>query len=178
MRYRTALTIVTLLSACSSVPPEWVAAPNRCTVLLGGGGTIFPNSALNDRWFFINKTLSTKFADALEAKGYRIERLIVDVRDNQTRVKAASAEMNRAGCNKVVQLAHSLSGTEQVADSFQFTVSILGVSPKGMAFTGEFEKTYKYALTKEVMETLSLSGLAAQMATDVEQAGILNKGTS
>lgn len=168
---------VALLAACASTAdtPPWVTGPNRCTVLLGGGGMVFPDSALNDRWFTINKTLSGDLADALAARGYRIDTLIVRATDNEARLKAVITEMDRSTCNKVVQVAHALVGPGQVAESFQFTITILGVAPtaRGIGLTGQYEKTYTYPLTKEVMETLSLSGLAATMAADIERSGLL-----
>jgi len=183
LRFIITFVLVALLTGCASPPitPLWATGPNKCTVLLGGGGTVFPDNSLNERWFQINSAVSGYLADTLAANGYHIERLIVDIRENGARLKALSAEMNRTGCNKVVQVSHSLTGTGEYVDSFVFEVSVLGVSPSPnsgkLAFTGEFEKSYKFPLVKEVIETLPLNGLATQMATEVENSGRLTKHT-
>lgn len=136
-----------------------------------------PDQGVNVNWFKINSALSNKLADRLEAMNYRINRQIVDVRDNSARVKAASAEMNRTQCNRVIQVSHTLTSSDQTIDGFQFEVSILGVAPNssGVAFTGEYEKVYKFRITREVMESLSISSLAEQMATELDGSRLLTK---
>jgi hypothetical protein len=42
---------------------------------------------------------------------------------------------------------------------------------------GEYEKIYTYPLTKEIMETLSLSDLGGTIAADVDAAKVLESRT-
>jgi hypothetical protein len=179
LRKLSIIGLTVLLTSCANSPraPDWVTAPNRCSVLLGGGGTVTPEQVVNANWFKINSALSSKLADRLEAMNYRINRLIVDVRDNKARVQAASAEMNKTQCNKVIQVSHTLTSSDQTIDGFQFEVSILGVAPNssGVAFTGEYKKVYKFRMTREVMESLSMSALAEQMATELDGSRLLTK---
>jgi len=176
VRQVIAFVVLALLSGCASTP-EWVTAPNQCTVLFGGGGMVFPTESLNQNWFAINKKLSNDLADTLTVKGYRIDRLIVDIRDNESRLNALGKEVNSARCNRVVQVAHSLLATGKNTESFQFAISILGVSQgeDGLTFTGKYKKVYTFPLTKQTMQTLSMSTLAAQMAADIDASGRLNK---
>ena len=138
---------------------------------------ILPDNAMNERWFKINSVVSNDLADALEAGGYNIDRLIVDIRDNQKRLKAVTAEMYRSRCNKVVQVSNSLSGDSPngVAKYFEFTVGVLGVAPGTTTLKREYQKVYRYPLTSEIMQTLSMHAVAEKMAVDLENGHVINK---
>jgi len=50
-------------------------------------------------------------------------------------------------------------------------------STKNASFqiVGDYYKEYEYPMTSEVMDTLSISGLAYTMATDLDKAAVLEK---
>jgi hypothetical protein len=170
-----------MLCGCTTTPatPEFLSAPNTCSVLSGGSGMVFPGNAMNDRWFKINSAVSNDVGDELEARGYRISRQIVDIRDNQSRLKAVSDEMLRTKCNKVIQISNSISGesaTPNVATYFEFTVNVLGVVPGSIMLKSDYQKVYRYPLTKEAMKTLSMRDVAKQIGIDLDASHVINKG--
>ena len=147
---------------------------------------VFPDEAMNQRWFKINSVISNDLAEDLQQKGYRIERMIVDIRSNEQMRTALGIELAKKGCNKFIQVSHGLEGIPEgggVASYFKFTVTVMGLS-KGVAaanggtmtmITGGFHKDYRYPLTTQVMQTLSMSGVARQIADDIDASGQINK---
>ena len=174
--------VCSVLAGCATAPssaPEFLAQRNTCSVLFGGGGMVFPDNAMNARWFKINSVVSNDLADALEAGGYDVDRFIVDIRDNKERLRAVSAEMQRSRCNKVVQVSNSLSGTSSKggAKYFEFTVDVLGVVPGSTTLKREYQKSYQYPLTAETMQTLSMHAVAVKMAAELDSAHVINKAS-
>ncbi|TCI07330.1 hypothetical protein EZM97_32600 [Dyella soli] len=148
-----------------------------CAVLMGGGGMVFPDEQVNQLWFRINSTLSGHVADDLQQKGYRVERMIVDIRNGDQRLAMLGQEVTRTHCSKIVQITHALEDMPKGAGggrSFVFTVSILGIGDTS-TLTGGFKKEYRYPLTPEVMHSLSLSQVATQMADDIAATHEIDK---
>ena len=177
------IAVILICAGCSTVsssPPAFLSKVNTCAVLSGGGGMVFPDSAMNDEWFKINSAVSNDLGNTLEADGYRIARLIVDMRDKQARLKATSVEMQRSQCNEIIQVSHSLGGMSPpgVAKYFELTVDVLGTVHGTSTLQSEYHKTYRYPLTKEVMQNLSMRAVAASMAADLEGAHVINKAPS
>lgn len=164
--------------AAEAAQPAVIAADNTCSILMGGGGAVFASNDQNNKWFLINRAVSQAVADSLQGMGYRIEPLIVDIRDNTQRMKMLGAEVTREKCNRIIQIAHGLSGesktTPGMAANFDFDVSVLGVTPNGK-LAGISQKTYSYPLTKQVMETLSMREVGKTIAVDIDKAHVINK---
>jgi hypothetical protein len=164
--------------AVGAAQPAPITADNACSILMGGGGAVFASDDQNNKWFLINRAVSQAVADSLQGMGYRIEPLIVDIRDNAQRMKMLGAEVTREKCNRIIQIAHGLSGesktTPGMAANFDFDVSVLGVTPDGK-LTGISQKTYSYPLTKQVMETLSMSEVGKTIAADIDKAHVIDK---
>src|SRR5215469_7712862 len=152
-----------VLAGCSVAPPktaDFVEQPNTCAVLVGGGGMVFSDEALNQRWFKINSILSNDIADDLQQKGYHIERMIVDIRNNDERRAALGAEMTKTQCNKFIQVTHALEDIAQGGGTkryFTFGISVMGAKRKERGdgatqavIVGGFHKNYRYPLTSEV----------------------------
>lgn len=164
--------------ADESAKPALTGSESTCAILMGGGGMVFANDEQNNKWFMVNRAVSQAVAGSLQSMGYRIDPLIADVRDHDQRIKMLGAEVAREKCNRVIQITHALSGKSQampgVAKDFEFDVAVLGVNPDGK-LTGMFQKTYSYPLTREVLASLSMSEVGRTIATDIDQARVINK---
>lgn len=141
---------------------------------------VFADEAQNDKWFMVNRAVSSAVSGSLQSMGYRIDPLIVDVRDKTQRMKVLAAEVAREKCDRVIQITNGLSGEPPtmpgVAKNFEFEVSVPGVAADGK-LTGLFQKTYSYPLTREVMASLSMSEVGRTIATDIDQAHVISKVT-
>lgn len=179
--------IILVISGLAIAGPSLAHAPatstpttsgSTCSILLGGGGMVFPSDDQNQKWFMVNRVVSQAVASTLQSMGYRIYPLIVDVRDTEDRLKLLGAAVARDKCSRVVQITHALSGQSQttpgVAKNFEFDVSVLALSTDGK-LTGLFQKTYRYPLTREVMQSLSMSAVGKAIATDVDHAHVIYK---
>lgn len=180
MKYFSRLLIMACLLASGSINSTNAYASAQktpeCLILLGGGGMVFSNEAMNNMWFKINSGLSTHIADDLEKNGYKVERLIVDIRDNPDRLKALSSKVTETKCTKIVQVSNSLSGVAGggIAKFFVFNISVLSVDESAIN-AKIYNKDYSFPLTKEVMETLSMSSLAQRISDDIDASHAINK---
>jgi len=182
MRIRQAFVLFVLGTAaavgvCADSPPPGV----RCTLVMGGGGVVTPDSDVNSRWFAINRAVSNGAIAALKSKGYDVREFIVEIQDANRRFAAMARELDLQKCGQVLQITNNLIGdsnSDGRVSSFTFSASVihLVVGPP-TTVVGEYEKTYTYPLTKEVMETLSLSELGGTIAADVDAAKVLKSRT-
>ena len=178
-----ALTIcVALAGLCltgkvhASQPTMLVPTPNSCVVLMGGGGMVFPSDYQNREWFLVGRVVTRAVAASLQGAGYNIYPIIVDVRSSEQRLKLMGAKLVHERCNQVVQITHSLSGESAtqpgVAKDFAFTVTVFDTTADDK-LAEIYSKTYSYPLTREIMDSLSMSGVGRIIATDIENAKVL-----
>jgi hypothetical protein len=154
------------------------ATSPECTLVMGGGGTVTPNAAVNSRWFAINRAVTIGVIEALRSKGYAVEQLIVDIRDANKRLAAMARELAHDKCTQVLQITHALNSDPA---SFTFSATVLhlltATSTAGgkpiLSVVGDYEQKYSYPLTKEAIDAWSLSGLGARLAADVDDTRIL-----
>jgi hypothetical protein len=176
-----------LVSCVTSEKQPSPVAPSlaSCVLLLGGGGQVFPDTKIANTWFKINSKVATELTANLKLKGYRIEPLIIDIRNEQERFVALFEAMNRTSCDKVIQVSHKFSGepeTPNLIHYFTFEVSVLKIAKRipvatGMSYAlaSEYQNDYRFPMTSEVMDALSLSDLAAKMANGIQQAKIIDR---
>jgi hypothetical protein len=188
-KYFMVLAGVSLLAGCSSAPSKpagFTQQPNTCAVLVGGTGMVFPDEALNQRWIKVNSVLSNHLADDLQQRGYRIDRMIVDIRSSEGIRTALGNEMAKSRCNKFIQVSHALEsapGGDGKATYFSFKVTVMGIHNEvanagggtRVTIVGGFDRTYRYPLTTEVMQQLSMATVAQQIADDIDASKQLNK---
>lgn len=176
------LSVVIVPLSASAAPPGDINSGN-CIVLTGGGGTVTPNEDVNKRWFTIDGVIDRALEKNLTDSGYHVDELIVDIRDSSARMAALAQEQAKSGCKQVLRIGHELlssSGSSGVVDRFGFEVLIghleeISASPHAVRFVSEYKQKYSYPLTADVMQHLSLSGVAQQIASDLAQAKVLLK---
>lgn len=163
----------------STPPPQAIALPDpltsSCVVLLGGGGTRTSDETVNEQWFAIDNQVERSLMSDLSADGYQVHDYIVDIPTTEARLAGLILQEQKTGCGQVLEVTHELSPHQ-----FGFLVQVgylhmASPSARTVAFVGRYERRYTYALTSEVMQSLSLSGVGKDMAMDLERAGALRK---
>jgi hypothetical protein len=167
--------------AGSSPIPSYLTDPKACVLLLGGGGVVFDREETNTFLFELNAGVTDKLFEGLTMGEFFVEKLVLETRDGQERRAAASAELSRRRCGKIVQLAHFLEGPG-TARRFGIEVTVLGVSVEdakaaegGHMYTtkGLFQKKYSYPLTDETLRTLTTADIANQIGPDLVDSGLI-----
>ena len=150
----------------------------RCAVLLGGGGTVTGVASVDGNWFKINSAVSEAVVTSLQAKGYDIRPLIIDVPDGDQRFHALWSNLSKSRCAKTVQISHALTGVNGRIEGFSIQAEVIrfDLSTTGTASVtavSEYRKAYDFKMTQQVMESLSLSELGDRIADGISQSGVL-----
>ncbi|HZT03223.1 MAG TPA: hypothetical protein VFA39_13250 [Steroidobacteraceae bacterium] len=180
------VALAAVLAAPGALATPTLTAPvpgGKCTLLLGGGGTVTTSDDVNSRWFVVNSAISRALMTDLSADGYRIVDFIVDIRDVNKRAAALMQRLHSAGCEQVIEVGDELRGSAanpEVVSRFAFVISVLQpkidpAAPRTLHVGGTYQKDYEYPMTAEVLQQLSVSRLAKTMAADLEHAGALPK---
>ena len=188
MRRLAALAATALVAtACATVPeapvvvPDYVTSPASCALVLGGGGTVFPDERMAQAWRKIDGIFTDAAAAELSRLGYKVEQAMSDATTGAERGRAAAVELARHQCNRVVQLGHFVEG-EPGAMKFGFNASVLVPDAAkarrtagGITYPFEqtYAKRYTYDLTSEMMDRLSPSAVGREAAADLDRAAVL-----
>jgi uncharacterized protein YggE len=174
-------TLVGIVSL--GVHAQTASEPQKpCVIVMGGGGTVTGNPTANDQWFVINSAVSRAAKDVLEASGLRAIDFVVDIRDADKRATELARQIEQASCQRVLQITHELRPPSKTKppEKFAFVATVLEVDTKknkkkGGKFTmvSKYSKDYEYAMTREVLEKVSMSEVGKQLARDVLDSGTL-----
>jgi hypothetical protein len=187
MRRRLAPLALCAAAGCATLPeppvavPDYITSPASCALVLGGGGTVFPEGPVAQAWRKIDGLVAGAATAELDRLGYRVELAMSDATTGAGRGRAAAAELARRRCNRVVQLSHFVEG-EPGAMRFGYAVSVLvpdaararrvegGLS---YPFDQPYARRYAWDLTSEAMDRLVPAEVGRQAAADLDQARVL-----
>lgn len=183
----TLAALAMALTACASTPqvPAYVSSPESCALVLGGGGTVFPDDRINQNWLKIDTVVADAVTSELRALGYHVEEVVSDLRTADARLELFAREMATRKCNRLVQVSHFVEPSA-TAPKFGFAASVLvpdlaGAERSGggtvAQLKGEFDKRYSYDLTSEVMQTLSMSDVGRTIAREIDRSGVVKNRT-
>lgn len=180
---KAAVSILTMVLAAGTPGLAQTEAAKPACALLEGGEvpSMASNPDLHSRWFVLDRAVSKGAEDSLAAKGYKIEDDIVDIKDVNMRIGHIVQQLKTTGCTKVVQISAALKDSPQtpgVVSQFTFTALVFHLeqtSPRQVYVAGEFQKDYSFPLTQDTMDHLSLSGVGAQIAGDIDAAAVIAK---
>ena len=187
MPCRLAALAVLAAAGCATVPeapvvvPDYVTSPASCALVLGGGGTVFPDERVAQAWRKIDGIVTDAATAELSRLGYKVEQVMSDAGTGAERGRAAAVELARRQCNRVVQLSHFVEG-EPGAQKFGFAVSVLVPDATkarrvegGIAypFDQTYARRYAYDLTSEMMDRLVPAEVGRQVAADLDLARVL-----
>jgi hypothetical protein len=184
----TLAAVATALTACASTPqvPAYLSSPGSCALVLGGGGTVFPDERVNQSWLKIDTVVTDAVTSELRAFGYHVEEVVSDLRTAEARLELVAREMAARKCNRLVQVSHFVESSAS-APKFGFAASVLvpdlaGAERSGggtvARLKGEFDKRYSYDLTSEVMRTLSMSDVGRTIAREIDKSGVVKNRAS
>lgn len=187
MTRRLAALALCAAAGCATVPeapvvvPAYVTSADSCALVLGGGGTVFPDERVAQAWRKIDGLVTDAATAELSRLGYKVEQLMTDASTGAERGRVAAAELARRQCNRVIQLSHFVEG-EPGAQKFGFAVSVLVPDAAkarrvegGLSYPFEqsYARRYAYDLTSEMMDRLVPAEVGRQAAGDLDRAGVL-----
>jgi hypothetical protein len=175
-----------LIQPCMAAGPD-VPGTSGCTLLIGGGGTVTADKAVNSNWLKANGALSRDVLTELSALGYKVRGFVVDTPDADARAHTVGVYIARTGCGKLLQIAHELRTGAKHSSRFAFVITVLHLEPAGAAapaagssgravrLADDYSRQYEYAMTAKVRQRLPLGKLARTIAADLDKAGVLSK---
>jgi len=190
MRMQSALRSImfSAVIGATTLNAQSVTEPSQakpCVVVMGGGGAVTGNDAVDGQWFAINSAVSRAALAKLEASGLRTIDFIVDIRNEGKRATEMARQMEQHSCQKVLQIAHELRppSRSKPPEAFAFVATVLEVDTAkkkkrgGGKFTmaESYKKEYEYAMTREVLETISMSEVGEKLAKEILESGSLLK---
>jgi hypothetical protein len=150
-----------------AVQPPVAPAPGSpsdrwaCTLVLGGGGTVFDDEEVNAAFREFDDAVTETLYSFFFVNQYPVKKLFSTTRDPEERVRAALAEMSKHRCGRMVQLSHFLK-VAGIRRTIGYEVSILvPVAETSATETGGqtyvlksvFERRFEYPfIEKELAE--------------------------
>lgn len=151
-----------------------------CLLLLGGSIQDTGNPENNDLWLTVNRTVTTNLGKRLKAGGYALRAMFGKSMSSDDSMKLAVRGSNESGCSKVIQVASVVTSADgSKLDTFGFSIVVVHFDKSiedgatHYVTVGDFSKIYSYPATPDVMKTLSMDSVAAQIVTDMEADGVL-----
>jgi len=172
-------SFVAVAAVSRTVP---AAEPKDCTIVLGGGGTHSTDEKWNGLWLEINKQVSQSAVEELRKQGYRVESVFSSAATDQERFTEAVLNMELHECSRILQISHILTpGTKNGPAGLAWDIGVMHLEKKpkesGKKQTGhmasDYSKTYRYELTQQTLETMSVSETGQMIARDVIAGGAL-----
>jgi hypothetical protein len=185
------LSMALAIAGCATAPedearvPEYLLAARSCGILVKG---LSPEAAgaTSDRlqaerfWYTVNSAIVDRLRDRLETNHKVFEVAVPYAEASRTLVHAANG-LAQHKCNRILSLSHDVD-QDSAGPYFKFTVRVLKASRlrqqrdgySRATTEGQYERAYRFARTREVMDTLDLGDLATRMLADMEQAGAID----
>jgi hypothetical protein len=158
---------------------EPTAAVPDCSLFFGGTGTRARNAEFDRITITINKTVSDAAIGRLIWLRYRIESHF----STASSLQESSAELYRVlqekKCGQVIELSDefSIAAATDALPHLKFTVLVFHlertVDGRSLQVVSEYQRSYEFELTKQLMKELSLSGLGLTIAADIDAARVL-----
>lgn len=151
-----------------------------CVLLMGGSIQDTGNPENNDFWFTVNRTVTTDLGERLKAGGYVLQAKFGRSMSSDDSMKLAVRGSTESGCDEIIQVANVVSSAGgSKLDTFGFSITVMHFDQRtedgATLYTAasDFSKDYTYPATPEVMKTLSMDSVAAQIISDMEASGVL-----
>ena len=136
-------------------------------------GGQFTDRQLTELWFKVNRSVTNELFDRLKQFDYKVHKLLIspdEVSNTEKLIVLASATHQ---CNRILQVSHH-ANQDTFGPYFRIDIELLKFAPKervtepkgtNTVMVGEYQKSYRYARTKEVMDTF-YTGDFADLAFD------------
>ncbi|MEO4030763.1 hypothetical protein ABH313_22265 [Chromobacterium vaccinii] len=184
MRLLLTLPIFSLLASCSTLPPSkeipLATAENitqNCALMVRYDVDLaYPKNreqSNNQFWQQASFQLVNYVYDRMHDNNYRVSITAIPARtsdDDITTILAIRAA--EAGCKYIIQIPHSL-----IEHNLEYTPGLLSLTPvskrKIIVSSSEYQRVYRYPLTKETLDTMGPSSIGEQIFRDMQDSGIL-----
>lgn len=188
-----ALVLATLSSGCTTSKetktepplqsaPSFLLSSNGCAILVGGSvGDQFTDRQVTEFWFKVNRSITNELFDRLKQFDYKVNKLLIspdEVSNTKKLIALASATHK---CNRILQVSH-YADQDAFGPYFRLDIELLKFAPKervaeprgtNTIMVGEYQKSYRYARTKEVMDTFYTGDFADSAFDDLRRVAAL-----
>lgn len=177
LRATAALACVSMLMVAAVPADEGKAGLNSCVLVSAGTGSKAGSEKVTQFWKTVNAEIAKSLVQQLSKDGVaaRLDVVPQDAASDKIPGMIALA-LARERCNQLLQFTHQLGGGSGPDAYFAFEAALLGVQESDGGFTlgkEAFRKTYRFAMTDEVLRTLSTSEVAGTLKGDLASAGVL-----
>jgi hypothetical protein len=177
LRATAAAACVSLLLAGPLSAGDAKAGLNPCLLVSAGSGSKANSEQVTRFWQTVNAEIAKSLVEQLAKDGVaaRLDVLPQDAASDKIPGMIAIA-LARERCDQLLQFTHELGGGSGPGAYFAFQATVLGVQEAAGGFTmgkESFNKTYRYAMTDEVLKSLSMSEVASKLKGDLAAARVL-----
>ena len=148
-----------------------------CLLVSAGTGTKANSEKVTQFWQTVNAEIAKSLVEQLTKDGVAARLDVVPQDTAFDKVEGVIAlALARERCNQLMQFVHQLGGGSGPDAYFAFEAAVLGVEESDGGFTMSkeaFRKNYRFALTDEVLRSLSVSEFAARLKGDLASAGVV-----
>jgi hypothetical protein len=179
MTHRHRLLLLAVLLACGASAESKAQLPSKpgCAILTGGSAPHTANEGVNKVWLEADRQVSAGAAESMTGKGYTIHADFIEGSSNE-RVAKIAERMKETQCPETIDISIELQPPAGQAKLIVFRTLVFHLdrkNPMEVTVAGDFTKEYSYPLTKETLDTLSMSGVGKQFAADIDGAEVLAK---
>ena len=177
LRTAAASACVSILMVAPLAADEAKAGLSPCVLVSAGSGSKANSEKVTQFWQTVNAEIAKSLVEQLTRDGVaaRLDVLPQDAASDRVPGLIALA-LARERCSQLMQFTHQLGGGSGPGAYFAFEAALFGVREADGGFTlGQeaFRKNYRYALTEEVLKSLSTSEVAGKLKGDLASAGVL-----
>jgi hypothetical protein len=162
--------------------PSFLLASNGCAILVGGSvGGQFTDRQLTELWFKVNRSVTNELFDRFKQFDYRVHKLLIspdEVGSTEKLIVLASAAHK---CSRILQVSHH-ANQDAFGPYFRLDIELLRFEPKARTaeskgtntvMVGEYQKSYRYARTKETMDRFYTGDFADLAFDDLRRTPVL-----
>jgi hypothetical protein len=178
LRATAAVACVSILVAAALPADDNKAGLGPCLLVSAGSGSKANSEKVTHFWQTVNAEIAKSLVEQLTKDGVaaRLDVLPQDTASDKVPGLIALA-LARERCDQLMQFTHELGGGSGPEAYFAFEAAVFGVQEvhAGSFQIGKeaFRKKYRFAMTDEVLKTLSVSEVAGKLQGDLASAGVL-----
>jgi len=179
LRATAASACVSILMGATLLAGEGKPGLGPCVLVSAGTGSEAKSEQVTQFWQTVNAAIAKSLVQELTKGGVdaRLEVLPHGTASDKVPGLIALA-LAREHCGQLMQFTHQLGGGSGRDAYFAFEAALFGVQEDDGGFKiGQeaFRKNYRYAMTDEVLRTLSTSEVAGKLKGDLDSARVLKR---